>query len=205
MASDPLSRDKFVRPEQFLSELLRKGAQGRFREITENTPTIFRAVVVAVDVKGGKLENPDGQGKVEHDLNGKKFDVPATVGPKNPRNSVKARLITDGLDQFVHDDELRVFWPLMPEHSQIPIKPGEYVYVMFEDEEMEHGLWISKVPGHEGLNLRKGQKELKDPGANALSNKFDDTQGLNSSEEKLDSDKSATKSKPDGNLKNLFD
>jgi hypothetical protein len=205
MPSDPFNRDRFLNPEQFLSEVLRKSAQGSFREKSENVPVLYRALVVAVDVEGGLLENPAGSGNISHEINGKTIDVSANVGPKNPRNSIKARLITDGLDQFVTDDELRVFWPLMPDHIAVPIKPGEYAYVMFEDEQMDHGLWIGKVSGHIGVNVSPGSKTLKDPGSQALSNKFSDTAGLNQNDRKFDNDEAATRSKSDGKLSGLFE
>lgn len=155
--SSQFDRDKFRRPELFLSELLRKGAQGSFSERDENSRVFFRALVVAVDVVGGRLENPGGDGKLTHVINGKSVDVPATVGPLNPMNSVKARVLTDGGDQFTTDNRLRVFWPFFPEHVSIPIKPGEHVYVLFEDEDFQHGLWFSKVSGHHGVNRKTGQ------------------------------------------------
>ncbi len=160
MAKDPLYREKFRKPELFLSELLRKSAQGNISERDENSRVFYRALVVAVDVQGGRLENEAGTGKLTHVMNGKSVDVPANVGPTNPQNSVKARILTDGFDQFITDDRLRVFWPFFPEHVSIPIKPGEHVYVLFEDEGFQHGLWFSKVSGHEGLNRFAGQKSF---------------------------------------------
>lgn len=152
-----LNRDKFRRPELFLSELLRKSAQGKLSERDDNSRVFYRALVVAVDVVGGRLENPDGQGTLSHVVGGRSIDVPATIGPRNPQNSVKARILTDGADQFIQDDRLRVFWPMFPEHVSVPVKPGEHVYVLFEDEGSQHGLWFSKVSGHEGVNIAPGQ------------------------------------------------
>ena len=154
----PLSREKFRKPELFLSELLRKSAQGRLSERDDNSRVFYRAVVVAVDVNGGRLENSGGDGKLTHVIGGKAIDVPATVGPPNPRNSVKARIVTEGFDQFISDSRLRVFWPFFDEHVSIPIKPGEHVYVLFEDEGFQHGLWFSKVSGHENTNQFQGEK-----------------------------------------------
>lgn len=198
MSDNSFSKDKFRRPEVFLGELLRKGAQGSFLERDENVPFLFRAVVAAVDVEGGKLENPDGAGSVKHTLDGNDFDVPANVGPSNPKNSLKARVISDGFDQFFHDDHLRVFWPFFPEHVALPVKPGEHVYVMFEDQDFQHGLWVSKVAGHEDVNYFRGQDSYKKQ--TSLSSKFGDSP----EESSLNTDADAGEAKPDGRLAKLF-
>src|SRR4051812_44851416 len=127
----PQSKERFRRPEIYFRDLLRMSGQGRFLSREEIVPFLYRATVVAVDVMGGKLENPDGSGTVTHVFEDKKLDVQAIVGVENPRNSIKARILTDGFDQFISDDRLRIFWPFYPEHVSIPVKPGEHVYVTF--------------------------------------------------------------------------
>ena len=206
MASDPLFRDRFLRPELFLGELLRKGVQGAYREKDENVQVLYRALVAAVDVEGGKLENPSGAGKVTHVLDGRSFDVQATPGPINPRNSVKAKVISDGFDQFVHDENMRTFWPFFPEHDSIPIKPGEYVYVIFEDVRMEHGLWITKIPGMENVNYFKGSDVFSNSDNSNLSSRFSDTAsvGDGSQDRDLNNDQSALESNQDSKLSDLF-
>jgi hypothetical protein len=206
MASSPLSREKFRKPELFLSDLLKKGAQGQFYERDENVPFLYRAAVLAIDVIGGKLENPDGAGVVTHNVNGQNIDVPANIGPKNPKNSIKARIVSDGFDQFTGDDELRVFWPFFPEHMSVPVKIGEHVYVIFEDEHHEHGLWISKVPGHEGLNLYKGKDSYGKDKEDSLANKFDDSKDVGGGDEDTpDSDDGAgDRLVNDGRLAKLY-
>lgn len=149
--------EKWRRPEMFLAELLNKSVRGELSDKSENPQLWYRALVVAVDVEGGKLENPKGQGVVSHMFNGKNVDIPARLGPVNPRNSIKARLITGEFDQFVDDDDLKVYWPMMGEHDSIPIKPDEHVYVTFEDRNFNHGLWFGKVAGHENVNFFRGQ------------------------------------------------
>lgn len=178
---EPFSKDRFRRPERFWDEFLRKGVKGLFMERDEVVPVLYRAVVVGVDTEGGKLENPSGTGQITHNFNGNTFDCPARHGPENPPNSVKARLITDGLDRFVTDEDLRVFWPFFPETSMVPIKPGEHVYVMFEDPQKIHGLWLSKVSGHTGVNYAPGEKTFVAPDQGSNLNKFPDTQAAVSS------------------------
>lgn len=196
------TRDKFRRPELFLSEILRKGSQGLYSERDENSRVFYRALVVAVDVVGGRLENPDGSGRLTHVIDGRDVDVPATVGPPNPQNSVKARVITAGADQFITNDRLRVFWPFLPEHVSVPIKPGEHVYVMFEDEGFDHGLWVTKVPGHEGVNFVAGQSTFGRSSDTTLVSLF---HGPPSSGQELNTDAAASEVlRSDGRLASLF-
>jgi len=186
MAQNP---EKFRRPEQFLAELIAKSARGDLWDKSQNVQVWHRALVVAVDVIGGRLENPDGEGTVSHFMDGKNSEYPANVGPKNPRNSVKARIITKEFDQFFDDDSLRVFWPMFPEHDSIPIKPGEYVYVTFEDTNYEHGLWLGKVAGHENVNYFRGQDSFKTEDS-SLASKFPDSPKLK--EDPADTDHDAS-------------
>lgn len=198
MSREPFYREKFRRPEIFLRDIMQKGAQGKYIERDENVQIMYRAVVVAVDVEGGKLENPDASGTVTHVVDGKEFEVAAQTGPKNPQNSIKARIISDGFDQFIHDDNLRVFWPFFPEHISTPIKPGEHVYVLFEDDSFQHGIWISRIPGHEGVNYVRGQDTFKKN--ESLASKFGDV----GNDSPMDNDEAAGESRPAGKLASLF-
>lgn len=164
--------ERFLFSERLLADFIRKGVQGRFYERQENVPVFYRATVLAVDVEGGKLENPNAAGNVSHTVNGQTVTVAARSGPENPRNSIKARILTEGLDQFVEDTNLRVYWPFFSDHMAVPVKPGEHVYVVFEDSEFKHGLWINKVPGHEGTNLVVGESMYKANQTGQLALKF---------------------------------
>jgi hypothetical protein len=145
--------EKFRRPTIGFIEVLRKGAGGLYRERDQYVPFMFRALVIAVDNIGGKLETPDGTaegGNLEQHVvvPGKgdvgSYQIEPTRGPRNPKGSLKARVLSSNLDQFVDDDSLRTYWPLFPGlHNP---DAGELVYVVFEDEEMLHGLWIASVP-----------------------------------------------------------
>ena len=145
--------EKNRRPTIGMAEVLKKGAGGLYRERDQYVPFMFRALVIAVDPFGGKLETPDGQpenGPLEQrvtDQTGRvlgSYTVDPTRGPRNPKNSVKARILSANMDQFVDDDSLRTYWPLFPGLSNP--SAGELVYVAFEDEETLHGLWIAPVP-----------------------------------------------------------
>jgi hypothetical protein len=202
--NDPFNRDKFRRPELLLNEFLRKGAKGLFRERSEYAPVIFRALVLAVDVVGGQLENPQGTGQVSHEIDGNKYDVDAKIGPKNPQNSIKARVLTDGMDKFYSDENLKVFWPFFPQGVSIPIKPGEHVYVMFEDSDQKHGLWISKVSGHEGMNYAPGANFFVPVSSAPLASKFPDSANISSEEKTYDKNSDAAETKSGTRLSSLF-
>jgi hypothetical protein len=88
-----------------------------------NEPFLYRAVVVDIDQAGGILEK----------------------NPPNPKNSIKARIITDGMDSFLGDEDLNIFWPFFP-HDVMPLKQGEHCYVIFEDMYKRHGLWLTRIP-----------------------------------------------------------
>lgn len=132
--------DWYRRPELILGDLLMRTARGEdsFRR------HYYRAVVLAVDTDGALLQNRDGSGGIDViDRSGQSRHFNATVGPDNPRGSVKARVLTDGLDRLLDDVDLRIFWPLFStDQLSNPISPGEHVYVLFEGSGMDHGLWI---------------------------------------------------------------
>ena len=149
--------DKFRRPVISFTEAFIAGANGTYRERGEYAQFMFKALVVAMDTQGGKLETPDGfpEGDALVQLvqypNGKTDEYTVSddqgkvnTGPRNPKNSVKARIISSGLDEFTDDDNLRVYWPLFPGVDNP--SAGEVVYVVFEDETMTHGLWLSRAP-----------------------------------------------------------
>jgi hypothetical protein len=93
----------------------------------------------------GKLEGPD-------------TEIRKDESP-NPKGSIQGRMVSSGADRATPDKELPVFWPLFP-HDLMPIKEGEHVYVIFEDNNNRtHGLWISRAPDNfkiEQLNLVPG-------------------------------------------------
>ena len=147
--------DWYRRPEMILSELLRDAARG-----PQQDRTVRRALVLAVDYEGGKLQNPDGSGEFDSSWPGRNSQtLKATVGPANPRGAVKARILTDGLDRLRDDNDTRVFWPMFPpDQLGMPVSPGEHVYVMFEGSGLDNGFWVARLPGHEGAGSYIGNK-----------------------------------------------
>ena len=145
-----------------MAELIKKAARG-----DDDVQHYHRAVVMAVDHDGGMLQNDDGQGGITvTDRNGKERKFSAVTGPPNPRGSIKARVITNGLDRLLEDDDLRVFWPMLPpDQIGIPVSPGEHVYVIFEGAGYDHGMWLSRVAGHDSANSYAGVESYVAPSA----------------------------------------
>jgi hypothetical protein len=154
MGNSYIFNEKFRRPSISFNETLKKGGSGAYVERGDFVPFMFRAVVIAADLEGGKLETPDGNPSngvrlVEQVIGPSNeviasYTIDPTVGPYNPKNSVRARIIAGNADLFTDDDQLRTFWPLFPGVDNP--SAGEPVYVTFEDEDMLHGLWICKCP-----------------------------------------------------------
>lgn len=154
--------DWYRRPELILGDMLLKAARGD--GVVRN---YHRAVVLAVDLEGSLLQNKDGSRGIDvKDRSGQVRHYDAVVGPENPRGSVKARVLTDGLDRLLDDADVRVFWPLLPfDQLAAPISAGEHVYVMFEGEGMDHGIWVARVSGQESTNSFKGTDSYTAPSA----------------------------------------
>lgn len=124
-------------PNRILSNLINDYVDGTL----DYKRFLYRAVVVEIDHIGGVLEKD----------------------PPNPKNSIKARVISDGFDSFTPDEDLQIFWPLFP-FDVMPIKQGEHVYVIFEDEMRQVGLWITRIPEPKNVdspNLTPGSKKYK--------------------------------------------
>lgn len=116
-------------------------------------------MVTKIDLVGGKLEGPDAQIR--------KNETP------NPKGSIQARIITDGANRAIPEKDLPVFWPFFP-YDLMPIKEGEHVYVIFEDNNNKsHGLWLTRIPESnkvDKLNLVPGEKKYEDNEDNDYNN-----------------------------------
>lgn len=119
---------------------------------------LYKASVIKVDVIGGKLAGPSSEGGLRSDE------------PPNPPGSFVGRVITDAADTYTDDDHLPVFWPIFP-HDLMPIKESEHAYVMFEDPEQHHGVWLCRIPepnNISNLNITPGTKRYTEDSANEL-------------------------------------
>lgn len=155
--------DWYRRPELILGDLLVRAARGEHGDSRH----YHRAAVLAVDLEGGLLQNRDGTGGIDViDRTGRSRRYGAIVGSQNPRGSIKARILSDGLDRLLDDADVRVFWPLLP-HDQLagPVSPGEHVYVVFESGGLDHGMWLARVSGQDSANSFKGTDSYTAPSA----------------------------------------
>ena len=152
--------DYLRRPEVLLQEILQREARGG-----DEKRYLHRAVVLAVDLDGGKLQNPNASGEVTLvDRSKRSVSYKAITGPENPRGSVKARILTDGFDRMLEDRDARVFWPMLPfDQIGVPVSPGEHVYVMFEGDGTEHGLWLHRISGHDSAGSFAGSESYTAP------------------------------------------
>lgn len=155
--------DWYRRPELILADLLTRAARGE----DVDRRHYHRAVVLAVDMDGGLLQNSDGTGGLDvTDRSGRTRHFDAIPGLENPRGSVKARVLSDGLDRLLDDSDVRVFWPLLPSDQLAnPVSAGEHVYVVFEGSGMDHGIWVSRVSGQDSANSFRGTDSYTAPSA----------------------------------------
>lgn len=124
-------------PERNILNLLRDYVNNRL----DGSTFLYKAVVIKIDQIGGQLEK----------------------NPKNPKNSIQARIISDSSHSILDNDDLPIFWPLFP-FDVLPIKEGEHVYIIWENEKKDHGLWITRIPEPlevDGKNLTKGIEKYK--------------------------------------------
>lgn len=146
MSRKPIRSKEVQNPERILSNMLQDYVNGSLDDST----FLYRASVVAVDQIGGALETT----------------------PQNPKNSIRARVITNARDKDVADEDLTVFWPIFP-HDIMPVKEGEHVYVIYEDAAVKrHGLWFCRIPEPattDNPNLTLGAQKYQDDPANAMS------------------------------------
>jgi len=144
-----LSKYTLQHPEIFQSQMMARFVQNKFLQRGENVPVFFRAQIISFDSEGGLLENPDATGEARSQNPDTKeyYSIKARPGPKNPPRSIRAKMLQ--YDQFTRDEDLRIYWPLFPSVASDPTTL-EFVYVMYEDSDRHHGLWVAQVPGPYG-------------------------------------------------------
>lgn len=121
MSRRPIRKKEILDPSRVLNNLLKDYVDGRL----SSARVLYRAVVIQVDNIGGQFVDEE---------------------TPNPKGSVKARVISDALDMYTANEDLSVFWPMFS-HDYFPVKEGEHIYVIFEDQDTKsHGLWISRLP-----------------------------------------------------------
>lgn len=118
------NNEDILNPQRTFYRLLRDYTEGKLKQ----RRVFYRAIVIASAKVEGELEK----------------------NPPCPVGSVRARIYTHGMDINIPNEALTIFYPLFP--GDVP-QPGEHVYVMFEDENMSSGLWVSKIPNYTDINL----------------------------------------------------
>ena len=71
-------------------------------------------------------------------------DIDAALLRAAPRNSILARVVSQGVDK--RDQTPLLFYPTLS-HTHQPLKPGEHVWVFFESDRstLEQGFWLSRI------------------------------------------------------------
>lgn len=103
-----------------------KSVDGTIKDIqTTSTPGAFmRAVVVDIFFDRRAFTEQDFV-KIEEIVSNPEFVRRA------PRNSIIARVVSNNAD--ISGVKPKVFLPFFSEHMMLPVKPGEQVWITFED------------------------------------------------------------------------
>jgi hypothetical protein len=119
-----IKSNEILNPERILSNLINDYVDGEL----DDKRFLLRASVVEIDTVGGQFE----------------------VNPPNPKNSIKARVISQNFNANTDYEDLPIFYPLFPYIVQ-PVKEKEHIYVIFEDDACQNGLWLTRIA--EPLNV----------------------------------------------------
>ena len=112
--------DEALNTERVFFDMIRDYSDGNLG----NKSIFLRARVEGVDVNGGTFQ----------------------TDPPCPPRSIRARVYSSGMDSFIPEEALPIYYPMLP---NISVQPGEHVLVVFEDEQKTSGFWINKVPAFE--------------------------------------------------------
>lgn len=105
-------------------------------ELSRNT--FEKGVVTAI------YTGPDSLSEIIAQLQIAKINV---VPERIPRNSVLVRRITRGADQA--GNSYTLCYPFFSSHIQMPVKPSEVVWVIFDRDGTSIGYWLARVHGDE--------------------------------------------------------
>lgn len=135
---------------------------------TSSPPIMSRAVVIDVIFKHDAIDD-----KRKAELS-ELITNPELLN-RAPRNSIIAQIISNAAAR--RGDAYAIFFPMLPHISQ-PVKPGEQVWVMFEnpDRSTTHGFWLSRIVE---------PSDVDDPNFTHADRKFDDRSELTTIEKSL--------------------
>lgn len=86
-----------------------------------------------------------------------------------PKNAIIGQMISGG--DGIGTQTYKIFFPILPPHISVPLKPGEEVFVLFEDPFLDtnFGFYIGRIPegiGVDDINYTHGERRydpLVDP------------------------------------------
>lgn len=124
------ARTKILNPKAYLSQELKEIRIG-----SGNKANFYRAVVVEV------FDNFDAFPPERLTELQSQVSNPGVLA-NAPRNTIVARVVTNARDKKVKSST--VFYPFLPPHLSLPIKAGENVWVLFENENSSRaiGYWM---------------------------------------------------------------
>ena len=124
------ARTKILNPKAYLGQELKEIRTG-----SGNKANFYRAVVVEV------FDNFDAFPPERLTELQSQVSNPGVLA-NAPRNTIVARVVTNARDKKVKSST--VFYPFLPPHLSLPIKAGENVWVLFENENSSRaiGYWM---------------------------------------------------------------
>src|SRR3990167_61744 len=122
-------------------------------------PFFLRAVVVDI-IYDPNLIDEDLRIQLENIL----VSSPELI-KRLPKNTIVAREISNGADQ--RDGVPKIFYPFFPSHFSLPLKPGETVFIFYENPEksMIQGFYMGRIsePSNvEDLNFTHADRKFSD-------------------------------------------
>lgn len=113
------------------------------RNSVGNLPNFERYVIIDV-ISDPSVIDPIKLSHWEHTLNVKNIKYCASA----PRNSIIAKKVLSS--NHPTSESAMVLYPFFPPHLALPAKPGEHVWVMFENQDAgisEIGYWMCRIVG----------------------------------------------------------
>lgn len=111
--------------------------------VSASTPRVFQRAIV-VDVIYDPISQAQELSSRYAPIDGASQLLNSGLLSTAPRNSLIARVVSGGVDR--RSQTPSIFFPALS-FTHEPIKPGEYVWVFYEDPEnsLDHGFWLSRI------------------------------------------------------------
>jgi hypothetical protein len=191
-------KQQILHPEVIGVQMQADYAQDNFVRRNEYSSPFMKAQVISVDLEGGKLENPNGEGECDatNPITKQVYKIKAGISrKKNPARSIRAKLLTGHFDAGMSDSALRIYYPTKSSEDPVPL---EYVYVFFEDSNKTHGIWIDCPDTGQGENFAEGDKNAEEASKENPNHRLAKASGINvPPDEKLTVQRNTSGSPPD--------